>query len=60
MMDFKELDEMWHTIREKHAAEDEGLSPAEIVARDNREFAAFCEELGLRRPASAGTSPEIT
>jgi hypothetical protein len=57
-MDFKEMDEMWHSIREKHAAEDEGLTPAEIVARDNREFAAFCEELGLRRPASAATSPE--
>jgi hypothetical protein len=57
-MDLKELDEMWHSIREKHAAEDEGLSPEEIVARDNREFAAFCEELGLRRPASAPTSPE--
>ncbi|HUV86041.1 MAG TPA: hypothetical protein VMX79_02905 [bacterium] len=58
MMDFKELDEMWHNIRERHAAEDEGLAPDQIVARDNREFAAFCEELGLRRPASAGTSPE--
>ncbi len=57
-MDFKELDEMWHSIREKHAAEDEELTPAEIVARDNREFAAFCEELGLGHPTVPETSPK--
>jgi len=57
-MDFKELDEMWHSIRERHAAEDEGLAPDQIVARDNREFAAFCKELGLGHPTTPETSPK--
>lgn len=49
-MTFEELDEMWHKIREKHAAEDEGLSPEEIVTRDNARLREACERLGLKTP----------
>lgn len=52
-MTFEELDEMWHKIRERHAAEDEGLSPEEIIARDNAFLKEACSRLGLKTPVSA-------
>jgi hypothetical protein len=47
-MDFEEMDEMWHKIREKIAAEDEGLTPAEIIARDEAALEKACRRLGLK------------
>jgi Flp pilus assembly CpaF family ATPase len=47
-VDFDDMDEMWHKIREKLAAEDEGLTPAEIVARDNAALEETCRRLGLK------------
>jgi hypothetical protein len=47
-MDFEEMDEMWHKIREKLAAEDEGLTPAEIVARDKAALEKTCRRLRLK------------
>jgi hypothetical protein len=47
-MDFDEMDDMWHKIREKLAAEDKGLSPAEIIARDKAALEEACARLGLK------------
>ncbi len=47
-MTFDEMDEMWHRIREEHAAEDAGLSIEERVARDNALAKEAAERLGLR------------
>jgi hypothetical protein len=47
-MDFDDMDEMWHKIREKLAAEDEGLTPAEIIARDKAALEETCRRLGLK------------
>jgi|GEM_PF-1584322 len=52
-MDFDEMDKMWHEIREKLAAEDEGLSPAEIIARDKAALEEACRRLGLKTSREA-------
>jgi hypothetical protein len=55
-MTFAEMDEMWHKIREKHAAEDEGLSREEIIRRDNALLREVCERLGLKTPVASNVS----
>jgi hypothetical protein len=47
-MTFEELDEMWHKIREKQAAERRGLTLEETVARNKRKVRETAERLGLR------------
>lgn len=47
-MTFDEMDEMWHRIREEHAAEDAGLSIEERVVRDNALAKEAAERLGLK------------
>jgi hypothetical protein len=46
-MEFEEMDEMWHKIREELAAEDEGLTPEQIIARDKAALEKDCQRLGL-------------
>ena len=53
-MTFDEMDKMWHDIREKHAAEDEGLSVEERVERDNALAKEVAERLGLKIVSIAG------
>ncbi len=47
-MDFKEMDEMWHRIREERAKDWEGKTPAEIAASINERAAAIARRLGLK------------
>ena len=47
-MDFKEMDEMWHRIREKYAAEDAGRSIEERVTRINERGRELADRLGLK------------
>jgi len=47
-MDFKEMDEMWHRIREKSAAEDAGLLIEERVKRINERGRELADRLGLK------------
>ena len=47
-MDLKEMDEMWHRIREKFAADDAGLSTEERVTRINERGGELADRLGLK------------
>jgi hypothetical protein len=47
-MNYKELDEMWHDIREKMAEADKGISNDELARRANERALPIMEELGLR------------
>lgn len=47
-MEFYEMDEMWHKIREKIAKEEEGLSVEERVARAKKFAEEACEKYGLK------------
>ena len=47
-MNYKELDKMWHDIRERNATESEGLSDEELVKRANESVLEYMKELGLK------------
>lgn len=47
-MKFKELDEMWHKIREEIAEEDKGLTVEERVKKYNKSGREAAERLGLK------------
>jgi len=47
-MKFKELDEMWHRIREEIAKEEKDLTLEERVARDNEIGREGAKRLGLK------------
>ena len=47
-MNFKELDEMWHKIREEIAEEEKDLTLEERVARDNEIGRDAAKRLGLK------------
>ncbi len=47
-MNFKELDEMWHKIREEIAEEDKNLTVEERVAKYNEIGREAAKRLGLK------------
>ena len=46
-MNYKELDKMWHDIRERNAADSEGFSDEELVKCANESALEYMKELGL-------------
>lgn len=47
-MDFEEMDEMWHRIREEHAGATAGMTPEEKVSFYRERATALAQRLRLK------------